>query len=618
MNKTKIMNFFKENKLILIILIIASFFRIFKLDFQSLWLDELYTMNVADPNTGFVDMIKDVTVRESFPYLYFIIVKFFFLLFGHESIVARIPSVIFGILSVWMIYKLGKQLVSNKVGLIAALLIAFNQYSIYNSQDARAYSFYLFFVILSYYFFTKFFQNPTKNHAIKYAFSAGLLLNTNFFAVTNVLAQGFLLLSFLVIFNNDKKVRLQNLKFLLLSVFITFLLFTPNIYKFYLAAQFYSNWIPAPSNGGVTLMIKEMICDSEFALFLFGLLLVFYFLNAFKYSDSESVFKIVKDKKVTVFIVLTSWIVFPILMVVIKSYVSTPLYVTRYLYSILPAIFLIFAISINEIKNGLIKYCFLFILVFSQFFDMSIVKKYYDIPIKSQFREASQLIIDNNKNNEPVYTGLKYWFDYYLKNNFNTIEKPDIEFVINEMMTDSTKVKPFWYTDAHGKPFKLSEKAQQFVETKFFIDESYDGLDAWTRHFILEKDAFSKFDIKLYQPLKAQNGDLTKVWIEIFEQEPLSCKISGWGFLENVDSKNNKISVVLINEFDTKVIKCQQFQRTDITKSENKNIDYNNSGFILNIQLEKFKKGNYKIGILIENRKENKKGLFLSEKIIII
>jgi hypothetical protein len=250
--------------------------------------------------------------------------------------------------------------------------------------------------------------------------------------------------------------------------------------------------------------------------------------------------------------------------------------------------------------------------------NLTIARGHYRWLYKTQFREASQLINDNNKNNEPVYTSLKYWFDYYLKSNFNTIEKTDLESVINEMMVDSTKIKPFWYTDAHGRPFKLSEKAQQFVDIKFYIDESFDGTDAWTKHFILEKDAASKFDLKLYQPLKTQNGDLTRVWIEAFEKDESSYIISGWGFLENIDSKNNKISVVLIKDLDANLIKCQQYTRKDVTIAENKNINFDNSGFNTNIQLEKLPKGDYKIGILIENKKENKKGLFLSDKKIII
>ncbi|SEP91590.1 glycosyltransferase family 39 protein [Flavobacterium urocaniciphilum] len=618
MNKTKIINFLNEHKLIIIILAVATFLRIFKLDFQSLWLDELYTMNVANPNTGFVDMIKDITIRESFPYLYFIVVKTFFICFGYESTVARIPSMIFGILCVFMIYKLGKELISKKVGLIAAALITLNQFSIYNSQDARAYTFYLFFVLTSYYYLYKFIKKPSKKEALKYAVSAGLLLNTNFFSVTNVLAQGFLLLIFLVFLIDDKKEKIENFKRLMLSIGVIFLFFLPNIYKFYLASQFYSDWIPAPTNGGVTLMIKELVCDSEFVLFIFGILVMFYFIKAFKYPNSEGITKKITDKRVVTFLILISWITFPLIILVLKSYLSTPLYITRYLYSILPAIIIILAISISEIQNNIIKYCILFLIIFSQFVDLTIVKKYYKVPNKTQFREASQLVIDNNKNNEPVYTSLKYWFDFYFKDKFNTIEKPDLEFVINEMMTDSTKIKPFWYTDAHGKPFKLSEKAQQFVDSKFLIDESFDGLDAWSRHFILEKDAVSKFDINQYKPLNTNNGDLAKVWIEVFEKEATSYKISGWGFLENIDSKDNKISIILVNNNEAKVIKCQQTPRTDITKAENKGLNYDNSGFITKIQLSNLQKGEYKIGVFIENKKEHKKGLYLTDKKIII
>ena len=612
------MNWIKDNKYVVLILIIATFLRFYKLDFQSLWLDELYTMNVASPDHGFIEMIKDVTFRESFPYLYFIIVKTFFLLFGHYSIVARIPSAIFGVLCVWMIYKLGKELVSKKVGLIAAILITFNQYSIYNSQDARAYSFYLFFVILSYYQLNRFIQNPSKSSAIKYGISAGLLLNTNFFAVSNVLAQGFLLLILLIIFINEKKIRFQNIKLLILAISITFILFIPNIYKFYLTTQFFSDWIPAPTNGGVTIMIKEMVCDSEFVLFLFGILIMFYFLNAFKYSTNDNTFISKLDKKVLVFIVLISWIVFPLLLVVIKSYMSSPLYVTRYLYSILPAILILFAIAINEINNSIIKYCFLFLLLFSLLFDMVEVKKYYQIPNKTQFREASQLVIDGNKSGEAVYTSLKYFFDYYLKSKFNVNEKPNLESVINEMIADSTKVKPFWYTDAHGNPYKLSTEAQQFVDKTFYIDENFDGTDAWTRHFTIDKSVKSKFDLKAYEPLKQNNGDLTKVWVENFTTQESVYQISGWGFLEKIESKNNKISVVLINNSNAIIVKCQQLQRTDITTSENNNIDYDNSGFLAKIKCNDLQKGNYKIGIFIENKSFNKKGLYLTDKFIII
>jgi hypothetical protein len=611
----KVIKFIKENKALTVVLFIATILRFYKINFQSLWLDEIYTMNITNPENSFGTIITEVNNKEGFPYLYFLLLKILHTVFGYSPIVTRGLSALFGILSVYAISKLGEKTYSKKAGLFAAILLTFSEYAIYISQDARSYTLYLFFVIISYIGLVDFIKNPTKRNAIKYGVYVGLLLNFSFFGPINVLAQ---IASIVVIYSKTSFSEItQTFKKLLISAGIALVFFLPNVYKLTTILSFKSTWIPAPTNESLSMILKDFLGNSEVTLFLFSAIFLYFLINLFNSKENNSETKKPSNKELT-FIILLTWITVFIIVVYVKTYLDTSLYVSRYFTSIIPAIFLIFGISLANIKSGVIKNLFLSSICIFMFMNLTIVRGHYRWLYKTQFREASQLIIDNNKNNEPVYTSLKYWFDYYLKSKFNTIEKPDLESVINEMMVDSTKVKPFWYTDAHGRPFKLSDKAQQFVDSKFYIDESFDGSDAWTKHFILEKDAVSKFDIKSYQPLKTLNGDLTKVWIEVFEKEESSYKISGWGILENIDSKNNKISIVLINDLDAKVIKCQQYSRNDVTKAENKNINFDNSGFITNIQLEKLQKGDYKIGILIENKIVNKKGLYLSDKKIII
>ncbi len=611
----KLLQFIKENKALTTILCIATILRFYKINFQSLWLDEIYTMNITNPENSFGSIITEVNNREGFPYLYFLFLKVLHTVFGYSPIVTRGFSALLGVLSIYAINKLGEKIYNKEAGLFAALLLAFSEYAIYISQDARPYTLYLFFIIVSYIGLIDFIKNPSKQNAIKYGLYVGLLLNSSFFGPINVFAQ--IMTIAIVSFNRTLSEIIEVIKKLIISGSIALLFFIPNIYKLTTIMGFKSNWIPAPTNESLSLILKEFLGNSEITLFLFSVVFIYFMISFFsgkeEYSNTEKL-----TNKEFPFILILTWIAVFIIVVFLKSYLDTSLYISRYFTSIIPAIFLIFGIAIANIKSNSIKNTFLVSICIFMFLNLTVVKGHYRWFFKTQFRDASQLIIDNNKNNEPVFTSLKYWFDYYLKDKFNTVEKPDLETVINEMMLDSTKIKPFWYTDAHGKPFRLSDKAQQFVDSKFYIDESFDGLDAWTRHFILEKDAVSKFDIKTYQPLKNQNGDLTKVWIEAFENDESSYNISGWGILENIDSKNNKISIVLINNLDSKVIKCQQFSRPDITKAENKNIDYNNSGFISNIQIEKLEIGNYKIGILIENKKDGKKGMFLTDKKIII
>jgi uncharacterized membrane protein len=612
----KFLNLIKENYILTLILITATILRLYHLDYQSLWLDEIYTMNVSNPDLDFSTTLNEVKINGGFPYLYFILLKILFSIFGWSSIVARLFSAFFGVLVVFFSYKLGKELYNKKVGYYLAILFTFSEYSLYISQDARTYTFYLCAVILSFYFMIKFIKKPNLRNAIIYGLAAGFVLNTNYFSFINLFAQFVIVCFYLLLIAKEDKVSF--IKKALISASIAILLFLPNIGLFLNVFGFKSLWIPSPTNDSFSLLFNEFLGNSEMTMFFITPLFIFYIVNLFKEKQTIKIDEIIENQNLFTFTIIFPWIFLFILTIFLKSYLDTPLIISRYFVSILPVFFIVLSIGFFQIKNQIIRYTILFCLTLFMFTNTTVVKNYYNVANKTQFREAANLVIDNNKNNEPVYTSFKYWFDFYLKNKFNIIEKPDLESVINEMMLDSTKIKPFWYTDAHGKPFRLSDKAQQFVDSKFYIDESFDGLDAWTRHFILEKDAVSKFDIKTYQPLKNQNGDLTKVWIEAFENDESSYNISGWGILENIDSKNNKISIVLINNLDSKVIKCQQFSRPDITKAENKNIDYNNSGFISNIQIEKLEIGNYKIGILIENKKDGKKGMFLTEKKIII
>ena len=71
-----------------------------------------------------------------------------FKLFGFSEFIARTPSLIVSVISIPLLYWLGKRLFSAEVGLIAAVLLAFDPQAIGWGGRARSYSFLLFFVML--------------------------------------------------------------------------------------------------------------------------------------------------------------------------------------------------------------------------------------------------------------------------------------------------------------------------------------------------------------------------------------------------------------------------------------------------------------------------------------
>ncbi len=106
---------------------------------QSLWLDEAINV-LAVQHFSLWGLITEYAKSDFHPPLFFVILWGWTKLFGVGEIISRLPSVLFGTLTIYIVYLLGKKLHSVKLGLISALLVATNPLHIYYSQEARMYS----------------------------------------------------------------------------------------------------------------------------------------------------------------------------------------------------------------------------------------------------------------------------------------------------------------------------------------------------------------------------------------------------------------------------------------------------------------------------------------------
>ncbi|MDD4604183.1 MAG: glycosyltransferase family 39 protein [Bacteroidales bacterium] len=75
-------------------------------------------------------------------------------LFGVSEMALKIPFIFFGLVSVWLIYRIGKMWFNSTVGLVAASFLSFLQYPVMYSQIARPYSSGLCFALLMVFFWT--------------------------------------------------------------------------------------------------------------------------------------------------------------------------------------------------------------------------------------------------------------------------------------------------------------------------------------------------------------------------------------------------------------------------------------------------------------------------------
>lgn len=124
-----------------LIIILALVLRLINLN-QSLWLDEAIQFKAVSQFT-LPELFKVYLPTDFNPPLSYLVNFGFSRVFGYSEIALRLPSVIFGALTVWLMYKLG--------GKWPALLLATSGLHIYYSQEARMYSLSALAVTASFY-----------------------------------------------------------------------------------------------------------------------------------------------------------------------------------------------------------------------------------------------------------------------------------------------------------------------------------------------------------------------------------------------------------------------------------------------------------------------------------
>jgi uncharacterized membrane protein len=137
---------------IFLILFLSLILRLISLN-QSLWLDEATTALVS--KMSLADLITKFMPGDFHPPLYYLLMKGWGSLFGTSEIFLRIPSVIFGVLTIYFIYLIAKKIFDLKTAVVASVLAATSGLLIYYSQETRMYSLAALLVTMLVYFFLK-------------------------------------------------------------------------------------------------------------------------------------------------------------------------------------------------------------------------------------------------------------------------------------------------------------------------------------------------------------------------------------------------------------------------------------------------------------------------------
>lgn len=168
------------------VLILAALLSINELGAKSLWVDELFTVELAHESPS---VIIKRTSDDLHPPLYFLLIRASSGFFGYSDLALRWPSVVWGLLSLCLVYQLGRTLGSSKVGVGAALLLGVSPFWIQFSRMGRYYSLTAFLGLLACWLWVRFLRCGGWRSWIAYVLVASASLYTFYLAIAMLLPQ---------------------------------------------------------------------------------------------------------------------------------------------------------------------------------------------------------------------------------------------------------------------------------------------------------------------------------------------------------------------------------------------------------------------------------------------
>lgn len=207
------------------IVILGGILRFYRLDFQSLWLDEGLQYYVANNNS-----VREIFIqtRSFHPPLSFLI-NHAFLRIQESDLFLRLPSALFGIASLPILYILAEELTSRRVALFSTFVLAISPFHIWYSQDGRMYSQLLFFSLLSSVLLLQAIKREGARWWIFYVLVSAVGVYTQIFMVLALLAQ-FL---WVLLYHHGRVIAHMASGVMVFVLFLPWVLLLPWIQRFF-------------------------------------------------------------------------------------------------------------------------------------------------------------------------------------------------------------------------------------------------------------------------------------------------------------------------------------------------------------------------------------------------
>ncbi len=192
----------KGNLILLLIVTAGLLLRVYHISFRSLWGDEVdslfksYKFILHDFRFSVSDISGMIRASTSHFYfddtqmpLYYALLCLWSFVFGLSEPSLRGLSVVFGVLSIPLIYFLARRLFNERTAFYSALLLCFSSFHLMYSQEIRTYSLLLLLSLLSTWYFVRLIREENKMNWLGCFFFSLLLVCTHIYGILTIASQ---------------------------------------------------------------------------------------------------------------------------------------------------------------------------------------------------------------------------------------------------------------------------------------------------------------------------------------------------------------------------------------------------------------------------------------------
>ena len=376
----------------ILFILTGIFLRLYQLNFENYWLDEMVDFWVADPNiTLHATFVRRELIDDQTPYLFQLFLKIYLKFFGYDPEIGRHVPLFFGVLLIPFIGVLSYQVAKNNSFLLTILLVSINIYLIKYSQETRTYTLVLLLCTINLIFYYKIIFSDLTYFKKIYIFSLFVI-----FSVLSLSAHPFV---FIIFFSQIAYsvysffvFREKNFLFLLSIPFILIIYLIIN-YNYLISQLSYNEYFLEHENW-------KFYYNYYFSRFFGSKIMGLIYL-------STLIFLIIRFRKMILF---TSNNYLPLIFILFFSYLiplfyallKTPILTDRYIIFVLIPILILISALIFEIDNRKLK-IFLLISILIPTIINNYIEIKYRLNTKPEFTKLLNILEKHETKNLTFY-----------------------------------------------------------------------------------------------------------------------------------------------------------------------------------------------------------------------